>query len=58
MESYSITPQQHSLSTNRVAKEPVKEVPKFSQQQIPVPTRVTAEDLMGLSWTLFEDEEY
>jgi hypothetical protein len=49
---------QHSPTKIQVENKPVKEVLKFSQQQTPVPTRVTAEDLMGLSWTLFEDEEY
>jgi hypothetical protein len=49
---------QHSPTKIQVENKPVKEVPKFSQQQTPVPTRVTAEDLMGLSWTLFKDEDY
>ena len=49
---------QHSPTKIQVENKPVKEVSKFSQQQLSAPTRVTAEDIMGLSWTLFEDEEY
>jgi hypothetical protein len=52
MVSY-ITQQQHSLSTIQVEKEPVKEVLN------PLPKKqYTAADLMGLSWTLFEERTY
>jgi len=49
MESYLITPQQHSLSTIQVEKEPVKEVSNLLPKK-----QYTAADLMGLSWALFE----
>jgi len=51
MESYLITPQQHSLSTNQAQKEPVKEVSNL----LPNPKNTSWNDLLGLSWILFEE---
>ena len=51
MESHLITPQQHSLSTNQAQKEPVKEVSNL----LPHTKSVSWNDLLGLSWTLFEE---
>jgi len=51
MESYLITPQQHSLSTNQAQKEPVKEVSNL----LPTPKNLSWNDLLGLTWTLFEE---
>jgi hypothetical protein len=52
MESYLITPQQHSLSTIQVKKEPVKEVSKPLHNS----SSISWNDLRGLSWTLFEEK--
>jgi len=52
MKSYSITPQEHLLSTNQVAKEPVKEVSHL----LPNSKNISWNDLRGLTWTLFEEE--
>jgi len=52
MVSYKTKPQQHSLSTIQVAKEPVKEVSNL----LPNSTSISWNDLRGLSWTLFEEE--
>ena len=41
--------QQHSLSTIQVPREPVKEVKNL-------PSKITYQDLIGLSWTLFEED--
>ena len=49
MVSYTTRPQQHSLSTIQVTKEPVKEV-----SNILVDSSVSWDDLRGLSWILFE----
>jgi hypothetical protein len=51
MESYLITPQQHSLSTNQAQKEPVKEVSNL----LPRSKNTSWNDLRGLTWTLFEE---
>jgi hypothetical protein len=51
MESYLITPQQHSLLTNQAQKEPVKEVSNL----LPNPKNLSWNDLRGLTWTLFEE---
>ena len=53
MESYLIAPQQHSLSTIQVQKEPVKEVSNL----LPKTSSISWNDLRGLSWILFEDEK-
>jgi len=45
------TKQQHSLSTIRVAKEPVKEVETLVDDETPISWK----DLQGLTWTLFEE---
>jgi len=52
MVSYSTNPQQHSLSTIQVAKEPVKEVSNL----LPNSSSTSWKDLRGLTWTLFEEE--
>jgi hypothetical protein len=52
MESYQTRPQQHSLSTIQVKKEPVKEVSNL----LPNSSSISWNDLRGLSWTLFEEE--
>lgn len=49
MNTTTIQTQQHSLSTIQVAREPVKEVKNLLPQ-------TTAEDLMGLTWALCEEE--
>jgi len=54
MVSYTITTQEHSLSTNQVKKEPVKEVSNL----LPKPSSYSWNDLRGLTWTLFEEEKY
>lgn len=51
MVSYNTKPQQHSLSTIQVTKEPVKEVSNLLTD-----SSVSWDDLRGLSWTLFEEE--
>ena len=51
MNQITLQKQQHSLETTQVAREPVKEVPKLLQKN-----QYTAEDMMGLSWMLFEDD--
>lgn len=45
------TKQQHSLSTIRVTKEPVKEVEILVDDETPISWK----DLQGLTWTLFEE---
>jgi hypothetical protein len=52
MESYLITPQEHSLSTNQVKKEPVKVVSNLLSNS----SSISWKDLRGLTWTLFEEE--
>jgi ribosomal protein L10 len=52
MESYLITLQENSLSTNQVKKEPVKEVSNL----LPKSPSVSWNDLRGLTWTPFEEE--
>jgi hypothetical protein len=52
MLSYSITTQEHSLSTNQVKKEPVKEVSNLLSNS----KNISWNDLRGLTWTLFEEE--
>jgi len=51
MESYLITPQEHSLSTNQVKKEPVKVVSNL----LPNSQGISWRDLQGLTWTLEEE---
>ena len=51
MESYLITPQEHSLTTNQVKKEPVKVVSNL----LPNSPSISWEDLRGLTWTLEEE---
>lgn len=50
MVSYSKKPQQHSLLTIQVTKEPVKEVSNLLSESSP-----SWNDLRGLTWTLFEE---
>jgi len=52
MESYQPRPQQHSLSTIQVKKEPVKEVSNL----LPNSSSISWNDLRGLSWALIEEE--
>ena len=52
MVSYNTKPQQHSLSTIQVTKEPVKEVSNLLTD-----SSISWNDLRGLSWTLFEEGE-
>lgn len=54
MVSYSKKPQQHSLSQIQVLKEPVKEVPNLLDES----PEVSWNDLRGLYWTLFLEEQY
>ena len=51
MESYLVQTQEHSLSTNQVKKEPVKEVSNL----LPKSPSVSWNDLRGLTWTLQEE---
>jgi hypothetical protein len=51
MLSYSITTQEHSLSTNQVKKEPVKVVSNL----LPNSSGISWRDLRGLTWTLEEE---
>jgi hypothetical protein len=51
MVSYIKKPQQHSLSTNQVTKEPEKEVSNLLSK-----SSLSWNDLRGLSWTLFEEK--
>ena len=48
---------QHEPTKNLVKDLPVKEVSKSFQNQASVSRTYTAEDLMGLSWILFEGEQ-
>ncbi|MBA4452853.1 MAG: hypothetical protein H2B05_04725 [Nitrosopumilaceae archaeon] len=50
MVSYSKQPQQHSLETIQVTKEPVKEVSNLLSE-----SSSAWNDLRGLTWTLFEE---
>jgi len=50
MKQITIQPQQHSLAKMQVSREAAKEVSNLLQKN-----QYTAEDLMGLSWLLFED---
>ena len=43
---------QHSPTKNQVANKPAKEMSKFLQKK-----QYTAEDLIGLSWMLFEESQ-
>jgi len=52
MESYLILTQEHSLLTNQVKKEPVKEVSNL----LPNSSSISWEDLRGLTWIPFEEE--
>ncbi len=54
MVSYTKTPQQHSLSTNQVTKEPVKEVSNLLDDS----PDVSWNDLRGLYWTLFLEKKH
>ena len=51
MNQIIIKKQQHSLTTIQDSINPVKEVSKPLEKK-----QYTAEDLMGLSWTLFEED--
>jgi len=51
MESYLIIPQEHSLLTNQVKKEPVKVVSNL----LPDSSGISWEDIRGLTWTLEEE---
>ena len=48
---------QHEPTKKLVEGLPVKEVPKSLQNQASDSKAYTAEDLMGLSWVLFEREQ-
>ena len=48
---------QHEPTKKLVEGLPVKEVPKSLQNQASDSRAYTAEDLMGLSWVLFEREQ-
>jgi len=48
---------QHEPTKKLVKGLPVKEVSKSFQNQASVSKAYTAEDLMGLSWILFEGEQ-
>jgi len=50
MNQITIQKQQHSLAKKQVPREPAKEVSNLLQKN-----QYTAEDLMGLSWMLFEE---
>ena len=52
MVSYSVNPQEHSLSTIQVKKEPVKEVSNLLTKS----SNISWNDLRGLTWTLFEEK--
>jgi len=49
--------EQHEPTKKLVKGLPVKEVSKSLQNQASVSRTYTAEDLMGLSWILFEREQ-
>ena len=51
MESYLITPQEHSLLTKQVKKEPVKVVSNL----LPDSSGISWENIRGLTWTLEEE---
>ena len=51
MNQITIQKQQHSLAKSQVLREPVKEVSKLLPKN-----QYTAEDFMGLSWVLFEED--
>ena len=51
MNQITIQKQQHSLAKSQVLREPAKEVSKLLSKN-----QYTAEDLMGLSWMLFEED--
>ncbi|NNM03208.1 MAG: hypothetical protein HKP26_06585 [Nitrosopumilus sp.] len=51
MNQITIQKQQHSLATNQAPREPVKGVSKLLQNN-----QYDAEDMMGLSWMLFEED--
>jgi hypothetical protein len=51
MDQITIKKQQHTLETTQVPREPVKEVSELLQK-----SQYTVEDLMGLSWVLFEKD--
>ena len=50
MSQIAIQKQQHLLKTKQGSREPVKKSVKTLPQK-----KYTAEDLMGLSWVLFEE---
>ena len=52
MNQITIPKQQHSLGKSQVLREPVKKVSNLLQKN-----HYTAQDLMGLSWMLFEDSD-
>lgn len=51
MNQITLQKQQHLLETIQVLEEPVKKVQKLFQKN-----QYTVDDLMGLSWTLFEED--
>ena len=53
MNQITLQKQQHLLEAIQVSGKPVKKVPKLLQKN-----QYTADDLIGLSWTLFEEEDY
>jgi hypothetical protein len=50
MKQITIQKQQHSLAKKQVLREPAKKVSNLLSKK-----QYTAEDLMGLSWVLFEE---
>jgi hypothetical protein len=50
MKQITIQKQQHSLGKKKVASKPTKEVSNLLNKK-----QYTGEDLMGLSWLLFEE---
>jgi len=52
MNQIAIQNQQHLLETNQVPREPVRNSVNTLRK-----TKYTAQDLMGLSWVLFEERE-
>ncbi len=51
MNQITIQKQQHSLAKIQVARKPAKEMSKLLQKN-----QYSAEDMMGLSWVLFEED--
>ena len=51
MKQITIQKQQHSLAKKQMSRESAKEVSNLLQKK-----QYTADDLMGLSWVLFEEK--